>query len=128
MSQSQQHHQWLDYFLCANARRPTSFETWAAAQATQAEEIERLKQRITEKDAHIKWLDKSVEGLAFDQLKYVNRISELEQALRDVIAWIDCDTRPTNRDVGTGECSFNDIYESLDKAEEIARKVLEGKP
>lgn len=54
------------------------------------------------------------------------QIEQLREALGKIILWIDGDTRAINRDVGIGNCDYNDIYESLDKLEKIAADALEA--
>lgn len=88
--------------------------------AAQAEEITVLKQRLAEMEKDFSILEQNYDA-AF------SRVKELEQALRDMRNWIDGDTRAINRDVGIGNCSFNDVYESLDKLDAIANKALGDK-
>lgn len=89
-------------------------DTFAVELAYRDAEIERLRQQVVEKDAHITWLNKSVEDLAFEQMANKTRIKELEQALRELLN----DTQ--HKDHDCGDKRYCPVYH--------ARKALEGNP
>lgn len=104
-----------------------------------AGKIQALEQRIAELEQQAKNYEENFEEKSFvrrrmnelnqtlAELNKANRqIEQLREALGKIIIWIDGDTRAINRDVGIGNCDYNDIYESLDKLEKIATDALEA--
>lgn len=108
--------------------------------AEQAEQIFHAKRRIAEleKDCEIlqtnlddafraaRYESDLCEQALAEMKKQTKEIERLRAWLQKMLDWIDGDTRAINRDVGIGILSFNDIYESLDKLDEIAHEALKG--
>lgn len=78
-----------------------------------------LSTEMAEAKGEFEFIDKQNDG-------YRREIERLRAGLQKMLDWIDGDTRAINRDVGIGILSFNDIYESLDKLDEIAHEALKG--
>lgn len=55
------------------------------------------------------------------------RTQYLESSIRNAIGWIDGDLRDIIRDVGNQICSYNDLYESADRIEELLVQAIGAK-